>query len=161
MNKWWKFQKDISNHFWVIQNQPNFIVDLCQPKGHFRQPKVQNAHLVGKGQQQNLVDFELLKSGLRYQHQIFTSFCTHEISTFCQIWKWQVKKKACHALDHSKLLKGVAGAFFDQYPPNLAKLFAFCRSTIDITITFGYMWSYKIWKKMKKLSSPYVQSFLH
>ena len=32
MNKWWKFQKDISNHFWVIQNQPNFTVHL----GHQR-----------------------------------------------------------------------------------------------------------------------------
>ena len=77
INKWWKFQKDISNHFWVIQNQPNFIVDLCQPKGHFRQPKVQNAHLVGKGQQQNLVDFELLKSGLRYLSEIFTICSSH------------------------------------------------------------------------------------
>ena len=41
------------------------------------------------------------------------------------------------------------GAFFEQYPPNLAKLFVFCRSTIDITITFGYVWLYKIWKKWK------------
>ena len=59
------------------------------------------------------------------------------------------KKKACHALDHFKLLKGVAGAFFEKHPPNLAKLFVFCRSIIDITITFGYMWLYEIWKKWK------------
>ena len=77
MNKWWKFQKDISNHFWVIQNQPNFVVHLCQPKGHFRQPEVQNAHLVGKGGQWNLVDFELLKTGLRYLSEIFTICLSH------------------------------------------------------------------------------------
>ena len=57
-----------------------------------------------------------------------------------QVWRAWLKWCSCHALDHFKLLKGMAGAFFEQHPPNLAKLFVFCRSTIDITITFGYMW---------------------
>ena len=38
MNKWWKFQKDISNYFWVIQNQPNFIDHISPPNVHFRHP---------------------------------------------------------------------------------------------------------------------------
>ena len=43
---WWKFGVDISNHFWVIQNQPKFIVPCRQPVGHFRPPEVQNDQLV-------------------------------------------------------------------------------------------------------------------
>ena len=66
-----------------------------------------------------------------------------------KIWLWYLEKWPCHTLDHFKLLKGVAGAFFEQYPPNLAKLFVFCRFTIDITITFGYLWLYRIWKNWK------------
>ena len=77
INKWWKFQKDILNRFWVIQIQPNFIVHLGQPKGHFRQPEVPNAHLVVQGGQWNLVDFELLKSGLIYLFEFFTICSSH------------------------------------------------------------------------------------
>ena len=70
---WWKFGVDISNHFWVIQNQPKFIVHCRQPFGHFRHPEVQNDRLVVYSEQWILVDSELPKSGLRYQHKILTS----------------------------------------------------------------------------------------
>ena len=31
VNNWWNFGVDISNHFWVIENQPKFIICLSQP----------------------------------------------------------------------------------------------------------------------------------
>ena len=71
--KWWKFGVDISNHFWVIQNQLKFIVHCRQPVGHFRHQDEQNDQLVVYNNQGILVDFEYLKNALRYQHQILTS----------------------------------------------------------------------------------------
>ena len=73
----WKFGVDISNHFWVIQNQPNTIFHHSPPNEHFVHLDVWNAHLEIQRDQWNLVNFELLKSGLRYLSEIFTICSSH------------------------------------------------------------------------------------
>ena len=43
----------------------------------------------------------------------------------------------------------MAGACFEQLSQNVANLFLFCRSTIDINTTFGCIWLSESWKKWK------------
>ena len=144
----------------VIQNQPNFVVHLCQPKGHFRQPEIQNTHLVVQGRQWNLVDFELLKRGLRYLFEIFTICLSHVCANL-------MKK-------FLPLLNGPAhnGPFLPKFWTALATVFVgiFFRKKIwwgFRPISVAYQKEFCIsWKKRRfqifqKPPSPGFQSFLH
>ena len=159
MNKWWKFQKDISNHFWVIQNQPSFIVDLCQPKGHFRQPEVQNAHLVGKGGQWNLVDFELLKTGLRYLSEIFTIclsyVCANSMKKFLPLLNWPACNGPFLPKFWTALVTVIAGIFFRK-----KFWWGFRPISVAYQKEFWISWKKRRFQIFQKPSSPGFQSFL-
>ena len=83
-------------------------------------------------QERKSLKIQLLKSALRYHNQIFTSSRSHEKTTFHKIWRVYLEKWRCHALDHFKLLKGVAGLFFELHPPNFVWKHNFYRCTNDV-----------------------------
>ena len=160
MNKWWKFQKDISNHFWVIQNQPNFIVHLGQPKGHFRQPEVQNAHLVGKGGQWNLVDFELLKTGLRYLSEIFTiclsHVCANLMKKILPLLIRPVRNGPFLPKFWTALATVIVGIFFRK-----KFWWGFRPISVAYQKEFWISWKKRRFQIFQKPSSPGFQSFLN
>merc|ERR1719189_2358002 len=67
------------------------------------------------------VNLGSFKSGLRYYNQNFTIFGSHKNPTFHQIWRSLLHSKRISLQNHFKLLKGVAGLFFELLPPNLMK----------------------------------------
>ena len=72
VNNWWKFGVDISNHFWEIQilRFYFFQVSPTWKKIVFENYFFSKWGTLGR---QKILNFEFLKSDLRYQHQIFTS----------------------------------------------------------------------------------------
>ena len=86
----------------------------------------------GRSPERKSLKIQLLKSALRYHNQIFTSSRSHEKTTFHKIWRVYLEKWRCHALDHFKLLKGVAGLFLELHPPNFVWKHNFYRCTNDV-----------------------------
>ena len=72
VNNWWKFGVDISNHFWDIQFGTFlfFKVPSLWYKIVFENYFYTTVRALWK---KKMFKIEYLKSGLRYQHQIFTS----------------------------------------------------------------------------------------
>ena len=72
VNNWWKFGVDISNHFWDIQNWRFFFFQMSPTwkKNNFQKLFFSKWGTLGR---KKISNFEYLKSGLRYHHQISTS----------------------------------------------------------------------------------------
>ena len=69
-----------------------------------------------------IFNFEFLKSGLRYQHQIFTSCQPLSKPALCKKSRSQVLKILISRQKCTKHQMGVAGPIFEPHPPNLVRI---------------------------------------
>ena len=65
---------------------------------------------------------------------------------FAQFGSDGSKKRAATPLTISNFSRAWQAHFLSNTLQTWQSFFVFCRSTIDITITFGFMWLYRIWK---------------
>ena len=68
------------------------------------------------------VNFEFLRDGLRYHHQIFTSCQTLWEPALYQIWRFWVLKIWISRQNHQKHQTGAAGSIFEPHPPNFVRI---------------------------------------
>ena len=68
------------------------------------------------------VNFEFLRDGLRYHHQIFTSCQTLWEPALYQIWRLLVHKIWISRQNRQKHQMGVAGSIFEPHPPNFVRI---------------------------------------
>ena len=82
------------------------------------------------------VNFEFLKSGQRYQQQIFTSCQPLEKSAFCKKSRSQVFKIWISHQKCKELLMGIAGPIFELHPSNLVRIHMFlsCKNAENFVI---------------------------
>ena len=56
---------------------------------------------------------------------------------------------------------GVAGPIFEPGPKNFVKMHNFERCTNDVSMSFGYLYWFQIWKFLLELSYPVLESSLN
>ena len=74
-------------------------------------------------------------------------FKSKRTSLYLQNWR-------IYGVLYFKTKMGMAGLFFEPYPPYFANQCNFCRCTNDVTMTFWYLYWFQICKKPLGVSFP-------
>ena len=115
--------------------------------------------MVGKGQQQNLVDFELLKSGLRYLSEIFTICSSYVCANLMEKFLSLLNRPARNGPFLPKFWTALATVFVGIF---FRKKFWWGFRPISVAYQkeFWISWKKQRFQIFQKPSSPGFQSFL-
>ena len=94
--------------------------------------------LRGRNWRDKMFNFEFLKNGLRYQHQILTSCSPQLLPALYQIWRRLVPQIWISRQKRLKLQMVVVGPIFEPHPSNLVRIHSFlsCKNAEIFVLIF-------------------------